>query len=89
MEKLHFIETLSIEDFKTQHDVEKIEVKQNPHTGKCFFVYGFETGAVSEKFNNGQFTDPVISKVVSPVDGDMFFMLHQRGEGGAPTLAVL
>lgn len=49
MEKLHFVETLSVEDFKTQHNVEKIEVKQNPHTGKCFFVYGFESGAVSEK----------------------------------------
>lgn len=89
MEKLHFVETLSIEDFKAQHNVEKIEVKQNPHTGKCFFVYGFETGAVSDKFNKGELTDPVISKVVSPTDGEMFFMLHQRGEGGAPVVAVL
>lgn len=89
MEKLHFVETLSVEDFKTQQKVEKIEVKQNPQTGKCFFVYGFETGAVSDKFNKGQLTDPVISKVVSPEDGEIFFMLHQRGEGGAPTLAIL
>lgn len=44
MEKLHFVETLSVEDFKAQHNVEKIEVKQNPRTGKCFFVYGIETG---------------------------------------------
>ena len=44
---------------------------------------------MSEKFNKGQLTDPVISKVVSPEDGDMFFMLHQRGEGGAPVVAVL
>lgn len=89
MEKLHFVETLSVEDFKAQHNVEKIEVKQNPRTGKCFFVYGIETGAVSEKFNKGQLTDPVISKVVSPEDGEMFFILHQRGEGGAPVLATL
>lgn len=89
MEKLRFVETLSVEDFKTQQKVEKIEVKQNPHTGKCFFVYGIETGAVSDKFNKGQLTDPVISKVVSPEDGEIFFMLHQRGEGGAPTLAIL
>ena len=89
MVKLKFIETLSVAEFKSQQGVEKIEVKQNPHTGKCFFVYGFETGPVSDKFKDGSLTDPVVSKVVSPEDGEMFFMLHQRGEGGAPTLAVL
>ena len=55
MEKLKFIETLSVSEFKTQQGVEKLEVKQ----------------------------------VVSPEDGEMFFMLHQRGEGGAPIVAVL
>lgn len=89
MEKLKFIETLSVAEFKAQQDVEKIEVKQNLQTGKCFFVYGFETGVVSEKFNKGELTDPVVSRVVSPEDGEMFYMLHQRGEGGAPTVAVL
>ena len=89
MEKLKFIETLSVQEFKSLQGVEKIEIKQNPRTGKCFFVYGIETGSVSEKFNRGELSDPVISKVVSPEDGDMFYMLHQRGEGGAPTLAVL
>lgn len=89
MEKLHFIETLSIEDFKTQHNVEKIEVKQNPHTGKCFFVYGFETGVVSEKFLKGEISNPVISHVCSPEDGEMFYMLHEKGDGGAPVLATL
>lgn len=38
MEKLHFIETMSIDEFKAKQQVEKIEVKQNPQTGKCFFV---------------------------------------------------
>ena len=89
MEKLHFVETLSIEDFKTQHNVEKIEVKQNPHTGKCFFVYGFETGAASEKFLKGEISNPVISQVCSPEDGEMFYMLHEKGDGGAPILATL
>ena len=58
-------------------------------TGKCFFVYGFETGAVSEKFINGEISNPVISQVCSPDTGDMFYMLHQKGDGGAPTLATL
>ena len=53
MEKLRFLETMTVEEFKSKMSVSKIEVKQNPYTGKCFFVYGFETGAVSEKFING------------------------------------
>ena len=84
MERLKFIETMSIADFKAKKGVER-----NPQSGKCFIVFGIETGAVSDKFNKGLLTDPVISKVVSPEDGEMFFMLHQRGEGGAHVLAVL
>lgn len=89
MERLHFVETLSIEDFKTRQKVEKIEVKQNPQTSKCFFVYGMQTGAVSDKFLSGGITCPVISQVCSPETGDMFYMLHQKGDGGAPVLATL
>ena len=48
MDSLKFIETMSVADFKTKMEVERIDVKQNPHTGKCFFVYGCETGAVSD-----------------------------------------
>ncbi len=90
MEKtLKFLETMTVNEFKTQKGVNKIEVKQNPHTGKCFFVYGFETGAVSEKFLSGEVTNPVISQVCSPDTGDMFYMLHQGGEGKATILATL
>ena len=89
MEKLKFLETVTVNEFKSQKCVNKIEIKQNPHTGKCFFVYGCETGAVSDKFINGEVTNPVISQVCSPDTGDMFYMLHQRGEGGAMTLATL
>lgn len=89
MEKLKFLETMTVEEFKSKMGVNKIEVKQNPYTGKCFFVYGIETGAVSEKFINGEITNSVISQVCSPDTGDMFYMLHQKGDGGAPTLATL
>ena len=47
------------------------------------------TGAVSDKFLNGGVTAPVISQVCSPDTGDMFYMLHQKGEGGAMTVATL
>ena len=53
------------------------------------FVYGCETGAVSERFLKGDITNPVISQVCSPKTGDMFYMLHQQGDSGAPTLATL
>lgn len=89
MEKLKFIETLSVADFKAKEGVEKIEVKRNPQTGKCFFVYGIETGAVSDKFLKGEISSPVISQVCSPETGDMFYMLHQKGDGCAPVLATL
>ena len=89
MEKLKFLETVTVNEFKAQKGVSKIEVKQNPHTGKCFYVYGCEIGAASDKFLNGEVTNPVISQVCSPETGDMLYMLHQRGEGGAMTLATL
>ena len=51
---LKFIETWEVAQFKAQQGVEKLEVKQNPHTGKVFFVYGFETGPCSRKVETGQ-----------------------------------
>ena len=89
MESLKFLETMSVAEFKAQKGVEKIDVKQNPQTGKCFFVYGCETGAVSDKFANGEIINPVISQVCSSETGDMFYMLHKKGDGGAPILATL
>lgn len=86
---LKFLKTISVADFKAQHQIEKIEVKRNENTGKCFFVYGFETGACSKKVETGELTVPVISEVCSAETGDIFFLLHQREEGGATTLATL
>lgn len=79
---------MSVADFKAQQDVDKIEVKRNENTGKCFFVYGFETGACSKKVDTGELTDPVISEVSSVDTGETFFLLHQQGEG-ATTIATL
>ena len=89
MERLKFLGTMTVNEFKIQKSIKTIEVKQNPNTGKCFFVYGCETGAVSDKFINGEVTNPVISQVCSPDTGDMFYMLHQKGEGDCIILATL
>ena len=38
MERLKFLETMTVNEFKSQKGVKSIEVKQNPHTGKSMAV---------------------------------------------------
>ena len=82
--KLSFNETLTVEQFKSQMNVSRIDVKRNPHTGKLFFTYGSKTGAVAVK---GIPSNPMLSNVTTP-EGDSFWLLHEEGQGGAPTLAT-
>lgn len=82
--KLTFNETLTVEQFKSQMVVSRIEVKRNPRTGKLFFTYGSKTGAVAVK---GIPSNPMLSNVTTP-EGDSFWLLHEEGQGGAPTLAT-
>lgn len=89
MNGLTFLESWSVSQFKQNHHVEKIEIKENEATGKCFFVYGFETGACSSKVKTGELNNPVISQVCISETGEIFYLLHQKGESKAMTLAVL
>ena len=82
--QLHFIETLTVEQFKSRVMVDKIQVKKNPKTNKLFFTFGAKTGAVAVK---GIPAHPMVSEVEAP-DGSTFFLLHEEGTGGAPTLAT-
>ena len=81
--QLHFIETLTVEQFKSRMMVDKIQVKKNPKTNKLFFTFGSKTGAVAVK---GIPAHPMVSNVEAP-DGTSFWLLHEEGQGGAPTLA--
>lgn len=81
---LKFIDTLTVEQFKTQQLVKGIQVRRNPRTNKLFFTYGGKTGAVSTK---GIPTHPMIS-LVEGNDGEQFYLLHEEGQGGAPVLAT-
>ena len=84
MEKnLVFNDTLTVEQFKSRMMVDKISVKKNPKTNKLFFTYGAKTGAVAVK---GIPAHPMVSNVEAP-DGTSFWLLHEEGQGGAPTLA--
>ena len=80
---LEFIETFTVEQFKARTNVSKLEVKQNPHTGKLFFTYGAKVGAVASK---GIPTHPMVS-YVSGIEGS-FYLLHEEGNGGAPVIAT-
>ncbi len=93
--KLTFGDTLTVEQFKAQMMVSRVDVKRNPKTGKLFFSYGAKAGAVAVK---GIPVKPMFS-VVCP-EGDTldiahagqkgcstFWLLHEEGQGGAPTLA--
>ena len=84
MADLHFNETLTVEQFKAQMNVSRIDVKRNPKTGKLFFTYGAKTGAVAIK---GIPAHPMLSNVTGS-DGSNFWLLHEEGQGGAPTLAT-
>lgn len=81
---LKFLQTYTVEQFKSAQNVSKIEVKQNPHTSKLFFTFGAETGAVSAK---GVPTHPMISRVEKP-NGEQIYLLHEEGNGGAPVIAT-
>ena len=81
--QLHFIETLTVEQFKSRVMVDKIQVKKNPKTNKLFFTFGSKTGAVAVK---GIPAHPMVSHVEAP-DGSSFWLLHEEGQGGAPVLA--
>ena len=81
--KLIFTETLTVEQFKDDQHVAKINVKKNPKTGKLFFTYGAKTGAVAVK---GIPQHPMLSNVTGS-DGSSFWLLHEEGQGGAPVLA--
>lgn len=80
---LKFLQTKTVEQFKDAMHVSRIDVKRNPKSGKLFFTYGAETGAVSSK---GIPQNPMLSQVQTN-EGEVFWMLHEEAQGGAPTLA--
>ena len=92
--KLTFGETLTVEQFKAQMKVTRVDVKQNPKTGKLFFTYGAKAGAVAVKGIPGK---PMFSLVCPEGDTldkahagergcSSFWLLHEEGQGGAPVL---
>lgn len=86
---LKFLHTMTVDEFKTAQGVEKIDILQGDISGKVFFAYGFEKGACSHKVLEGGLTAPMISQVCSADTGETFYLLHEKGEGGATLLGTL
>lgn len=85
---LIFKDTLTVEQFKDQFKVSRVDVKKNPKTGRLFFTFGAKTGAVASK---GIPVHPIFSFVKGdPTPQNPtgeFWLLHEEGQGGAPVLA--
>ena len=73
LDGLKYARTYCIEDFKKEYNVELIQVKVNPQTGKLFFVYNDCIGWVA---TIGIPQKPVIS-IVSNKYGIFFPLLHE------------
>ena len=80
MEKLRFLETMSVDEFKAQHGITKIDIFKHEKSGKNFFAYGNERGAVYSKYPVEPLKEPMVSQVETSA-GEKFFLLHNKGEG--------
>lgn len=92
--KLFYLQTQTIEQFKQEQLVDKVQVKKNEKTSKLFFTYGANVGSVAAQ---GIPANPMISKVlgnakdqdgtVIPGKASCFYLLHNEAAGGAPVIA--
>ena len=78
---LEFLETYSVGQFKSEINVESVDIIKNPQTDKVFFSAGKVTGAVGDGYKE----NPVFSRVRGD-DGEEFWLLHKRTSTAIDTL---
>ena len=88
MEKLKFLSTVTVDEFKAQMGITKLDIFRNEKTGKSFVAYGNEYGAVYSKYPVEPLKEPMMSKVETST-GEQFFLLHNKGEHSATKLQSL
>lgn len=94
-QNLDFLRTLTVEQFKDELKVNKLQIKQAAGSSKYFFQYGGATGAVATQ--NHSLEEVLKNPMVSYVKGEptdqnpdgKFWMLHMEGNGGATVLVTL
>ncbi len=86
---ISFGRALTVPQFKAECGSNALGIKNNPTTGKFFFVCGTTTGKVSNKISEaGRAIKPVVSLCTSLEDEDPFWMLHEQGEGIADVFTL-
>ena len=80
MDTLRFLSTMTVDEFKAQHGIDKIDIFKHEKSGKNFFAYGNERGAVYAKYPVEPLKEPMVSAVETSA-GEQFFLLHNKGEG--------
>jgi hypothetical protein len=77
-----FHATMTVAQFKSAKNTDTLQIIKNPNTGKLFMAddAGNVLGAVAPTYKDGT---PVVSEV-SGDDGNLFFLLHKKGESNAP-----
>ena len=88
MDSLKFLKTMSVEDFKAQHGLTKIDIFRNEKTEKHFFAWGNDYGAVYAKYPVEPLKEPMVSEVETST-GEQFFLLHNKGEHSATKMETL
>ena len=74
-----FTKTMSIGVFAQIHNITKIDLVENPHTGKIFGVAdNGTTFRVSEKVS--QLSNDLSISYFTPADGEPSWMIHPTGE---------
>lgn len=74
MDKLTFIKTVTVADFKAAHGNNSITIVKSPKSNKLFFECGTVTGAVSDNYKEA----PALSQVKGS-DDTPFWLLHKKG----------
>jgi len=78
--KLKFIKTYTIEEFKEQNNGLLIKIMKSNKSGKYYFRCGNSSGAVSQHNVEEVFSNPAVSLVESLDTGEQFFLVHKKGE---------
>ena len=82
---LTFVKSFSINQFKSEKQIEKIDIKKNPTTGKLFLSFAGNTGAVALSYDSNK---PKLISLVRDAESVEFYMLHNEGNG-AETVETL
>ena len=85
---LTFVSSQSIQQFKSDKMIDKIDVKRNKKadgTTTLFISFAGGTGAVSKSYDTSK---PKVISLVRDADGVEFYLLHNEGQG-AETLETL